>query len=207
VKPVTWVALLLLLAGCTPQGDGSLLSIPPPPGWEESLVQYRQSKDRTYRQNADSPLRAEDRATFGGLEYFAYDPRLYLVGPIHTYPEPTQFEIVATSGEMRPCEKFGWIRFEVDGAPQELQVYRLLDIDSIFLPFMDATTGQETYPAGRYIDVVGPSGGPYVIDFNQAYNPSCAYGEPSRFACPVTPPENRLDVRIEAGERGFILPD
>jgi uncharacterized protein (DUF1684 family) len=67
---------------------------------------------------------------------------------------------------------------------------------------MDGTTGQETYHAGRYVDLQGPEGGPFVLDFNLAYNPWCAYGAAERYVCPVTPPENRLAVRIEAGERG-----
>ena len=68
---------------------------------------------------------------------------------------------------------------------------------------MDATTGTETYPAGRYLELFGPPGGPFALDFNRAQNPSCAYGAPERFACPVTPAENRLELRIEAGETGF----
>ena len=76
-----------------------------------------------------------------------------------------------------------------------------------FLAFTDETTGRETYPAGRYIELDGPPGGPYVLDFNLAYNPYCAYGRPERFACPRTPPENRLSVPIEAGERGYRSED
>jgi len=69
---------------------------------------------------------------------------------------------------------------------------------------MDKGSGSTTYPAGRYVDLVGPSGGPYVLDFNYAYNPSCAYGDPERFQCPATPAANRLPVPIEAGERGWV---
>ena len=89
-----------------------------------------------------------------------------------------------------------------------LQVYRLLDLpersggDGLFLPFKDQTTGKETYAAGRYVDLDGPDDGPFVLDFNLAYNPSCAYGEPERFQCPVTPAENRLPIAVTAGERG-----
>ena len=104
----------------------------------------------------------------------------------------------------------GWVRFETGGSPMTLQVYRLLDIETgsggrgYFLPFMDTTTGEATYPGGRYVDLVGPADGPFVLDFNRAYNPLCAYAPAERFACPVTPAENRLSTSIEAGERGFI---
>jgi len=181
-----------------------MVSIPPPDGWREALLAFRVDKDRLFREAADSPLLPEDLAGFGGLEYWAPDPRYYFVGTLHPYVEPARFEIVSTAGTKRPCEKLGWIAFPIDGEEQRLEVYRLLDGGGgLFLPFADATTGRETYPAGRYVELVGPDGGPYVLDFNRAYNPSCAYGAPERFQCPVTPPENRLRVRVETGERGY----
>ena len=69
----------------------------------------------------------------------------------------------------------------------------------VFLPFLDATSGHETYGAGRYLDLEPDEDGTYAIDFNLAYHPSCVYSP--RFSCPLTPAENRLPVRIEAGER------
>jgi uncharacterized protein (DUF1684 family) len=69
----------------------------------------------------------------------------------------------------------------------------------VFVPFLDATSGKETYGAGRYLDLEPDEDGTYAIDFNLAYHPSCVYSP--RFSCPLTPAENRLPVRIEAGER------
>lgn len=181
-----------------------MVSIPPPEHWTDELRAYRTSRDRLFRDGSDSPLLAEDRSSFAGLEYWEPDPRFYFIGPLHAYAEPMRFEIVSTVGTKRPCEKLGWIAFPLDGSEQRLQVYRLLDGDGgLFLPFTDATTGKQTYPAGRYVDLIGPEGGPYVLDFNRAYNPSCAYGAPERYQCPVTPAENRLRVSVEAGERGY----
>jgi uncharacterized protein (DUF1684 family) len=181
-----------------------MVSIPPPRAWVEQVAAARADKDRAYKSAVDTPLLPEDLATFDGLDYWPPDARYYFVGPLNLYPAPERFEIVSTAGTRRPCERLGWVGFQVDGAPQKLQVYRLLDgAGGLFLPFADATTGRETYPAGRYVDLVGPEGGPYVLDFNRAYNPWCAYGAPERYQCPVTPPENRLTVRIEAGERGY----
>ena len=200
----------------------------PPGNWEAALQQSRSRKDEAFRESPDTPLLAEDVADFAGLQYWSPDPSYHYAGPIHVYTTKERFDIVTTSGRSRPCEKFGWIEFPVGGLPQRLQVYRLLDMGdgsesaaSLLLPFADGTTGKETYPAGRYVDLQGPtdelhvttgpdnrpvSVGPYILDFNRAYNPSCAYGAPERFACPVTPAENRLRVRVEAGERGFTLP-
>jgi hypothetical protein len=104
----------------------------------------------------------------------------------------------------------GSIGFEREGAPHELQVYSLRDLpaeawDSLFLPFMDATTGEETYPAGRYVELEKVEEGWYLLDFNQAYNPLCAYGR-EIYRCPRTPPENRLPIPVRAGERGWGVP-
>jgi uncharacterized protein (DUF1684 family) len=153
----------------------------------------------------------EHRGEFSGLDYWPTDSRYRMIGPVHVYPEPQEFEIPTTSGKVRTCERYGWIEFELDGQVHSLQVYRL-DPDvpdrpfKLFLPFTDGTSGEQTYPAGRYLDLDGAAGGLYELDFNRAYNPSCAYGDPSRYVCPVTPPENRLSVRIEAGERGYVEP-
>jgi uncharacterized protein (DUF1684 family) len=226
--PLLTIAAALLLSGCRATSPGSMVNLPPPPAWAERLVKLREAKDAAFRRGPDSPLRADAVAGFEGLDYWEPDRSLYFAGPLHVYPRRERFSIVTTAGQTRPCERFGWIEFPIAGVHHRLQVYRLLDmgrgmsVDSLLLPFADGTTGGETYPSGRYIDLAGPAGelqlvtgpdgtlealGPWVLDFNRAYNPSCAYGAPERFACPVTPPDNRLEVRIEAGERGWISPD
>jgi uncharacterized protein (DUF1684 family) len=201
--------LALLLSGCETERTGMSVSIPPPEGWSDNLLAQRAAKDEDYRLDPETPLSPEMAAGFEGLEYWAPDPAYYFVGPVNLYFQPERFEIVTTTGKLRPCEKVGWVGFELGGQAQRLQIYRLLDYPpeagdpGYFLPFMDATTGTETYPGGRYVDLLGPEGGPFVLDFNTAYNPLCAYGAPERFRCPKTPAENRLPVAIEAGERGF----
>lgn len=203
------VALIACLAGCSGGGPGRFDPVPPPTSWTADLAAERAAKDRQFATDPESPVPESDRAAFPGLEYFPVDPSYRFAGWIERYPQPERFTIVTTNGKPRPCEKIGRLRFEIRGEPQTLQVYRLLDNDErpgdegLFLPFADATTGKETYPAGRYVELDGPPGGPYVLDFNRAYNPWCAYGSPERYQCPVTPAENRLAVRIEAGERGY----
>ena len=204
---------LALAAGCTSEPTGSMVRIAPPDPWAATLAEARERKDAYFRADPGSPLLAQDLGAFRGLDYWAPDPRFYFVGQVHLYVTPERFELATTSGEVRPCEKVGWVSFDVDGREQRLQVYRLLDQPEAdggadyFLPFMDATTGGETYPAGRYVELEGPPGGPYVLDFNTASNPWCAYGAVGKYACPVTPAENRLPVRIEAGERGYRAHD
>jgi uncharacterized protein (DUF1684 family) len=214
---VPWVAPLAIVAAaltaCGTEQSGRMTPLPPDSGWAERLAQERAEKDRSFRENPDTPLLAEDVAAFRGLAYWEPDPAYYFVGPVNLYYAPKRFTIITTTGKERPCERVGWVRFEIDERLFTLQVYRLLDQElpegdpGYFLPFKDATNGEETYPAGRYVDLVGPPGGPYVLDFNAAYNPYCAYGAPERYVCPVTPAENRLEARIEAGERGYRLPE
>lgn len=205
-------ALVAISLGCSDGPTTTMQQLQPTPAWSDRIGEVRHSRDEYFRDSPETPLLPEDRASFSGLTYWEPDPDYYLVGTIVGYPHPEPIEIVTTAGQTRPCERVGWISFPIDGTEQRLQVYRLLDTvaqpggGGFFLPFTDGTSGEETYPAGRYVELDGPQGGPYVLDFNRAHNPSCAYGDPGRFACPVTPAENRLPVRIEAGERGFREP-
>ena len=94
------------------------------------------------------------------------------------------------------------IRFELGGEPRRLTAYVIdggRDGESVFVPFLDATSGHETYGAGRYLDIEPEEDGTYALDFNLAYHPSCVYSP--YYSCPITPAENRLPDRIEAGER------
>ena len=181
----------------------------PPTSWAHDLAATRAAKDEEFRFAPDSPLAPAARRAFAGLDYWGPDPRYYLAGFVTPIVPPQPTTIVTTGGVERPCEKVGTISFRLPGGDGTLTVYRLLDQDraeggeGLFLPFADATTGRETYHAGRYVELDGPEGGPFVVDFNRAYNPLCAYGMPERYRCPATPKENRLPFRVEAGERGW----
>jgi len=119
--------------------------------------------------------------------------------------EPATLEIPGSAGSLIRFGRFAVARFELLGEPRELELYWLDAYGGgIFLPFGDETNGHETYGAGRYLlDTVkgadlGGQGDRLVLDFNFAFNPSCAYDE--TWACPLSPPPNRLPVRVEAGE-------
>jgi uncharacterized protein len=172
---------------------------------QTELLKMRSDKDQYFKTSKDSPLPATLKTVFTGLEYYAPNWQYRFEGPVIRYPNPTKFQMVTTSGVWRDAIKYGYIQFAFQGKRFTLEVYRLLDLeekDLLFVPFVDANVGKETYPAGRYIDLVEKPDGNYVIDFNSAYNPSCAYG--GDFPCPVTPKENRLPIAIPAGEK--ILP-
>jgi len=109
------------------------------------------------------------------------------------------------TGEIRRGLRYGYFDFQVGDQTCRLQVYRLEDASgvgaSLFIPFRDSTSGQETYAAGRYIDLKENISGVYDLDFNRAYNPYCAYN--SEFSCPIPPAENTLNVAIHAGEKKY----
>ncbi|HEY6014370.1 MAG TPA: DUF1684 domain-containing protein, partial [Candidatus Limnocylindrales bacterium] len=111
------------------------------------------------------------------------------------------FQIPTSDGRLRPAHRAGILAFERGEERRMLTAYTFDggDGESLFVPFLDATSGTETYGAGRYLDLEPEEDGTYTLDFNLAYHPSCVYDP--RYSCPLTPAENRLPVRIEAGER------
>ncbi|HET9345570.1 MAG TPA: DUF1684 domain-containing protein [Candidatus Limnocylindrales bacterium] len=166
---------------------------------------YRAEKDVFFKESADSPIPAEERDAFEGLPYYPVNVDLVFEGlSLEPYggDEPADFQIPTSDGKLRPAHRAGSFTFELDGEPRRLTGYELegAHVDGrLFIPFMDATSGTETYGAGRYLDLEPDDDGTYAIDFNLAYHPSCVY-QP-KFSCPLTPAENRLPVRIDAGER------
>jgi hypothetical protein len=159
----------------------------PRAGWER----WKAVRAKLFRDHPQSPSPG-----YGSLAYFDHDPALRFLGDV----EPAQEEAIEIDGF--PFRRFAVVRFEL-GA---LELYWLEGYGGgVFLPFADATRGTETYGAGRYLlDTVkgsdlGSEDGRLVLDFNFAYNPSCSYDE--RWACPLTPPANRLPAPIRAGER------
>jgi hypothetical protein len=179
-------------------GHGQHISYP------DAVRGFREDKDAYFRTGDRSPIPAAERADFTGLPYFEVDESLRFEGmalELYAGAEPTSFAIPTSDGKLRPAERAGTFRFEVGGLPCALTAYIFEggSTESVFVPFLDGTTGVESYGAGRYLDLDREGNGTYVLDFNLAYHPSCVYDP--RFSCPLTPAENRLAVRIEAGER------
>lgn len=172
--------------------------------YEEQVAGYRAAKDAFFRDSGSSPIPEDQRASFDGLPYYAIDP-VYRFEDLRATPyagsEPSAFQIPTSDGQLRPAHRAGTLTFDLGGEPRRLTGYVLDggDPDNLFVPFLDATSGTETYGAGRYLDLEPEDDGTYVLDFNLAYHPSCVYDV--RFSCPLTPAENRLPIRIEAGER------
>jgi hypothetical protein len=174
----------------------------PETAWRE----WRAERDALFRGHPQSPFSARERSNFIGIDYFDYDPALRLLGEVARGDDEIR-DVAASGGEIVRFRRFGAVRLRLGGEPHELALYWLEGYGGgVFLPFADATSGTETYGGGRYLlDTVkgadlGNEDGRLVLDFNFAYNPSCAYDP--RWVCPLTPPENRLPVAVLAGERG-----
>jgi uncharacterized protein (DUF1684 family) len=162
-----------------------------------TLDDFRKGKDDFFKNHYQSPLSAEQKRSFTGLHYYPENPSLRLELPLEKEPLPQPVIIQTSTGEVREYLHVGQVRFNVDGQEATLQVYD--DGQGYFLPFVDATAPQETYGAGRYLEPHDLGNGSLIVDFNLAYNPYCAYNE--QWSCPLPPNENRLKVRIEAGEK------
>ena len=177
---------------------------PEPATYEEAVLQFREEKDDYFREAHDSPLLPEDKPGFTGIAYFPPD-RSYRVEGLRLEPpasgEARTLHIPTSDNQIRQARRVGQLRFELGGQPVSLHGYAFGDEDdgSLFVPFMDATSGNETYTAGRYLDLDPEDDGTYTLDFNIAYHPTCVFSP--YYSCPLTPEENRLPVRVEAGEK------
>jgi uncharacterized protein (DUF1684 family) len=161
------------------------------------LDEFRAQKDHFFKTHPHSPLTPEQQQSFEGLNYFAENPALRLVLPIEEFADQDSILMQTSTGDVREYMRYGRLRFSVDGQAVELTLYA--DGDEYFLPFADALAGVETYGAGRYLEPEPVGDGQFVVDFNLAYNPYCAYNDD--WSCPITPRENRLVVPIRAGEK------
>lgn len=172
--------------------------------YPDALAAFRADKDEFFRSAPNSPIPAAERSAFGGLPYYPVDESLLfddLTLEPYAGDEPVRFEIPTSDGKTRKAERAGVFRFPVGGVDRTLTAYIFEgdDLSNVFVPFLDATSGSETYGAGRYLDIEREEDGRYSLDFNLAYHPSCVYDP--RYSCPLTPAENRLAVPIRAGER------
>ena len=169
----------------------------PHAGWER----WCETRRTLFRDHAQSPLPAGKRAAFGGPHVYEYDTAWRLLADVTATAEQS-VEVPSSDGAAIVFRRFA----QAHADQVVLDLYWLEGYGGgLFVPFADATSGAETYGAGRYLlDTVkgadlGAQEGRLVLDFNFAYHPSCSYD--SRWRCPLAPPANRLDVRIEAGER------
>jgi uncharacterized protein len=168
------------------------------------LDELRAAKDEFFRDDPHSPLTPTQRASFDGLSYFPEDDAMRIRAELETEGVDLDERIVmqTTTGGEQVYQRAGVIHFDVNGEAAQLTLYASDDAHDLFVPFRDATSGKESYGAGRYLEVDPPGpDGHEVVDLNAAYNPFCAYNP--EWSCPIPPGENWLRVPIRAGERSF----
>jgi uncharacterized protein (DUF1684 family) len=170
------------------------------------LEAFRKQKDKFFAESEDSPLSHEDRHHFHGLNYYPVDLTFRVLATLVQEAHPGIFKVQTTTGDHKEYTRFGRLEFEVNGQPLRLTAFmppadEPLHGNRLFVPFRDKTSGKETYGAGRYIDLNKRATDQYVLDFNRAYNPYCAYSP--YYSCPLPPGENNLPIEIHAGEMLF----
>jgi hypothetical protein len=174
-----------------------------------ALARWRQTREWLYREHPQSPVPVSQRAGFRA-HHFPPDPRLRFEVPVEPDAEAGEnaAQVPSSVGEALAFSRIGWVEVPFPAGTRRLALYWLAGYaGGLFLPFRDATSGRETYAAGRYLldgaksaDLGGdPARGTLILDFNFAYQPSCAFD--AKWTCPLAPPENWLDLPVYAGER------
>lgn len=172
----------------------------------KQIQDERAEKDRFMRNSSESPFVLDTTLTYTGLKYYSPDVR-YKITATLTPIETRKAVVLATSdGKEERYLEFAYAEFDLDGYHNKLLILELMAMGpmkgKLFLAFGDETSGAETYGAGRYLDITKtPGSNTIILDFNQAYNPYCAYS--NSFSCPLPPPENLLRVAIRAGEKTY----
>jgi uncharacterized protein len=177
-----------------------------------AVRRFRSGRNRLFAEHPQSPLDPDGRRTFVGLPYYPYDPSLRVtaslepVRPDWDDGDDGRIEIPLRDDGGVLLERVATARFVIAGERVALTVFWIAGYGGgLFLPFGDATNSGETYGGGRYLlDTIkgadlGSVNADLLLDFNYAYNPSCAYSV--QWVCPLAPPENRIDLPLRAGER------
>lgn len=173
--------------------------------FKEQIEREREQKDEYFKKHPRSPIPREEKDEFDGLNYYEVNPDLRFKLELTEHEDKEKIKVEDSKGNKQEFIKWGEFNFKIDGEQVTLQAFKGDKSEGrLWVPFKDETNGKETYGAGRYIDLEPQEhkeNGKWILDLNQAYSPSCAYNE--GFVCPFIPPENWLDVEIEAGEKNY----
>ena len=172
------------------------------------ILKFQEKLNAEFKDPETSPLADRFRIDFETLDFFEPDTNYVIVAEFIRTPEALPFSMPTTTERESTEVLYGIVKFTLNGKKQELEVYQTPELitqekykDYLFLPFTDATNGEETYGGGRYLDLRIPSGNRIVLDFNKAYNPYCAYNK--KYSCPLVPAVNNIDAKIQVGVKAF----
>ena len=170
-----------------------------------SIKKFHKELNTEYLNPKESPLRGDNLKNFKQHPFFPINLKYRVTAKFVKTENPVPFELPTSSGKFKQYQEYGKATFELDGKSLTLTLYQSLDLmkmekykDYLFLPFRDETNEKETYGGGKYMDLKIPAGNEIILDFNQSYQPYCAYNA-FDYNCPIVPAENKLPVRIEAG--------
>jgi uncharacterized protein (DUF1684 family) len=177
-------------------------SSPAEEDYPAKIAALRAAKDESFKTDPDSPVPADKKATLIPLAYFPIDESYAVPATLEPSADRTRIQVPTSIGKVRQLEVVGTLKFSLKGQPLRLTAF--LEVEEprsnrLFVPFADLTSGTETYPAGRYMELDPTPTGIYLVDFNIAYHPYCYYSP--EYDCPFPPKENRLAMPVRAGEK------
>ena len=174
--------------------------------YKNQIKNDRKRKDIFFKQNFQSPISPEERSNFTKLNYYEPDLKYRFELGLEEFTHKEKVKIEDTGGNLKDFLKWGKFTFKVNDQNCILYAYKSEETETrLFVPFKDATSGKETYGAGKYLDLYEErdkiEDNKWILDFNLATNPWCAYSE--NYVCPLIPFENILKVKILAGEKNY----
>ncbi len=197
-----WILLLTMIFGAL-----STVEAQSSKAYQRQLKKHRKEYKLDFLKNPSAPL---DRKGVKKLRFFDADPAYRVIAKFEPIEYADPFDMATYAGTTQPYVQYGILHFELKGVKHELTLYRSLRLrnmpgyeDYLFLPFKDLTNGEATYGGGRYLDFKTGDIKDFevVLDFNQCYNPYCAYSD--GYQCPIPPVENHLNVAIPVGEKAY----
>ncbi|AZA82316.1 hypothetical protein C1637_09110 [Chryseobacterium lactis] len=169
------------------------------------MKKFQEELNEEYLNPKTTPLRGDNFTNFKGHPFFQFDKKYRVTAKFVKTKNAQPFDLPTSSGKTKSYREYGKATFDLDGKPYTVTLYQSLDLikqekykDHLFLPFRDATNEKETYGGGKYMDLKIPKGNTILLDFNQSYQPFCAYNAYD-YNCPIVPAENKLPVEIRAG--------
>lgn len=170
-----------------------------------NIQKFQKDLNTEYQNPKETPLRSDNLKNFTVHPFFPINLKYRIKADFTKLTNSPSFEFPTSSGKTKTYKAYGKATFKLEGKNYTLTIYQSQDLmkkagfeDYLFLPFHDLTNAHETYGGGKYLDLRIPKSDKIVLDFNQSYQPYCAYNAYD-YNCPVVPEENSLPVRIEAG--------
>jgi uncharacterized protein len=194
IRKSAWLLLVVPLVACGSQ--------PKEEDYPAKIAAIRAAKDESFKSDPDSPVPADKKATLLPLAYYPIEELYAVPATLEPSADRTRIQVPTSIGKIRDLEVVGTLKFSLKGQPLKLTAFIEVEeprANRLFVPFADLTSGTETYPAGRYMELDPTPTGIYLVDFNIAYHPYCYYSP--EYDCPFPPKENKLGVPIRAGER------